>query len=186
MLDKFYDQSEKGITVPYPPLFNKINRNHGFADLRGRPDLVNSIPEASSSEALKEFLICLAEPSSPFFTLGCDLGTHVEKDEKGLPLHVAGGYVQFMSAQYATWSGDDYFALTKVICEALDPRSSGHTWVLRFECVSVLLKLDHFCDTIPSLWTWFFASASTLALALESREQLVRELRTVMNIREPV
>lgn len=150
MLDKFYDQSEKGITVPYPALFNKVNRDHGFVDLRSQPNLVSNIPEAGHSEALKAFLLLFAEPSSPFFTLGCDLGTHIERDEEGLPLHVAGGYVQIMGAQYATWSGHDYFALTNAISDAVELRSSGYSWELRFLCVSVLLNLDKFCDTIPS------------------------------------
>jgi len=52
VFNKYYDQSEQGITVPYAPLFNDINRNHGFVDVRGRPDLVAGIPEASQSNAL--------------------------------------------------------------------------------------------------------------------------------------
>ena len=76
MLAVDFEIEKEGMTVPYPPLFNDIRRNHGFVDLRGRPDLAIEIPEGSQSPALKAILVELSEPASPLFTLGCDLGTN--------------------------------------------------------------------------------------------------------------
>jgi hypothetical protein len=64
-------------------------RNHGFVDLRGRPDLAIEIPEGSQSPALKGILVELSEPDSPLFTLGCDLGTHEEPWREESARHVA-------------------------------------------------------------------------------------------------
>ena len=56
MLAIDFEIEKEGMTVPYPPLFNDIRRNHGFVDLRGRPDLAIEIPEGSQSSALKAIL----------------------------------------------------------------------------------------------------------------------------------
>jgi hypothetical protein len=40
MLETDLEMNEEGMTVPYPPLFDDVRKNHGFVDLRGRPDLV--------------------------------------------------------------------------------------------------------------------------------------------------
>jgi hypothetical protein len=53
MLAIDFEIEKEGMTVPYPRLFNDIGRNHGFVDLRGRPDLAIEIPEGSQSPALK-------------------------------------------------------------------------------------------------------------------------------------
>jgi hypothetical protein len=49
-----------GNTVPYPPLFDAIRKNHGFVDTRGRIDRIADIPEAQLSVALAEILRSLA------------------------------------------------------------------------------------------------------------------------------
>ena len=53
MLAIDFEIEKEGMTVPYPRLLNDIGRNHGFVDLRGRPDLAIEIPEGSQSPALK-------------------------------------------------------------------------------------------------------------------------------------
>ena len=68
MLAIDFEIEKEGMTVPYPQLFNDIGRNHGFVDLRGRPDLAIEIPEGSQSPALKAILVELSEPDSPLFT----------------------------------------------------------------------------------------------------------------------
>jgi hypothetical protein len=37
------EMDEKGMTVPYPPLFDDMRKNHGFIDTRGRPELASRI-----------------------------------------------------------------------------------------------------------------------------------------------
>lgn len=82
LIADFHFDSE-AITVPYPPLFDSIRRNHGFVDLRGRPDLAAEISEGAQSIALKTLLIELAAGLSPIFSIGCDLGTHEEPEAIG-------------------------------------------------------------------------------------------------------
>jgi hypothetical protein len=48
---------EEGMTVPYPRLFDEIRSNHGFVDVRGRPELAAEIAETSHSPAMKALLI---------------------------------------------------------------------------------------------------------------------------------
>jgi hypothetical protein len=57
MLAIDFEIEKEGMTVPYPPLFNDSQRNHGFVDLRGRPDLAIEIPESSQSPTLKAILV---------------------------------------------------------------------------------------------------------------------------------
>ena len=61
---------ERGNTVPYPPLFDDMRRNHGFVDLRDRPELVDTIPEAIESPALRNLLIEMANQNSGLMTVG--------------------------------------------------------------------------------------------------------------------
>jgi hypothetical protein len=89
-----FEMDRKGITVPYPRLFDKIRSNHGFRDLRGRPDAAAAIIEGLASPALHELLIDLASPNAPLFSLGCDLGAHREKRGPKRLREVAGGYLQ--------------------------------------------------------------------------------------------
>jgi hypothetical protein len=69
MLAIDFEIEKEGMTVPYPPLSNDIRCNHGFVDLRGRPDLAIEIPEGSQSPALKAILVELSEPDSHLSTL---------------------------------------------------------------------------------------------------------------------
>ena len=52
-----------GTLVPYLPAPRPDgSSNHGWTDLRGRPDLVNQIPEAARSAALSRILTVIADP----------------------------------------------------------------------------------------------------------------------------
>lgn len=85
MLCTSYQVARVGITVPYGAKFDRVRQNHGYLELRGRPDLAAAVPEALEPEALKELLVSLAAPTSPIFSVGCDLGAHREpKSRKSL------------------------------------------------------------------------------------------------------
>jgi hypothetical protein len=176
VLTTHYDQCQRGNTVPYGRLFRGLNRNHGFVDLRGRPDLVARIPEVAQSPALKVLLSQAAQSQSPLFTLGCDLGAHQEETDENGVTHVAGGYVQLMKAAYDRTSRQQYFALTRSITELVEIAAVGYCWELRFECTPVDFKLDKHSGIIPSLWIWFFASDTTAVVAANSREALIGAL----------
>jgi hypothetical protein len=157
MLTVDFEQQE-GITVPYPPLFDDVRNNHGFVDLRGRPDLATKIFEGSQSEGLRSLLVDLAKPNSAFFTVGCDLGSHEEANNGQDARNVAGGYVQLMHCNYADRSPEDYRSLGEIIAQLLDEVAQNHRWVLRFVLTFVSLNLDNFSSLTPSLWIWFYAA----------------------------
>jgi hypothetical protein len=177
MLMADFEDEQEGITVPYPPLFDGIRRNHGFVDLRGRAHLVAKIPETAQSEALKRLLTKLAEPGSPLLTLGCDLGTHEEQLKEGETASpIAGGYIQFMDTCYADRSSDDYVRFARYIAEALESEAEGHNWIVRFTPTFVMFNLDNYSNLTPSLWVWFYAAGHSPEDALASREALIDSL----------
>ena len=76
-----------GPAVPYPGFEHEDgDRNHGFTDLRDRPDLVASIPEAQKSMGLAALLRAINEPCSPLMSLGCECAYF---DQEGY----VGGYI---------------------------------------------------------------------------------------------
>ena len=180
MLAIDFEIEKEGTTVPYPPLFNDIRRNHGFVDLRGRPDLAIEIPEGSQSSALKAILVELSELDSPLFTLGCDLGTHEEPWREESARYVAGGYVQLMCASYSDQSFEDYTTFGYAIAQVLGEKAQDCNWFVRFVLKLVVLSLDDFSGAAPSLWIWFYAIAETPEAALASRESLIGELRRAL------
>ena len=92
---------DEGTTVPYPAVKDEIRDNRGFVDLRGRPDRADEIAESMASPALRNLLRELASTHSPIFTLGCDLGFHLEPTSVPASRRaVAGGYVQIAGIYY--------------------------------------------------------------------------------------
>jgi hypothetical protein len=163
------------ITVPYPPLKNDVLDNRGFVDLRGRPDMAREIAEGHTSPALRDLLTRVADPSSPIFTLGCDLGSHTEPTN--VPLRrrqVAGGYVQVAGIHYHLTSTDAYAALANSIVGAVRSLKSEDYWKIDFVGAGVKFKFEETLEGIwPSLWIWFFASAGDEYTAVQSRERLI-------------
>ncbi|MGO8917681.1 MAG: hypothetical protein ACLQJR_17395 [Stellaceae bacterium] len=164
------------MTIPYPPLFDDIRQNHGFVDVRGRPDLAAQIAEGSQSSAMKSLLIRLAQPRSKLFTVGCDLAIKFQEDDREYP-HTAGGYIQIMNSSYARRTPEDYARFAQAVAERLRANCADHYWQVRFLLKPVRFKLDTFTDMTGSLWIWFHAFADAEQKALASREALILELR---------
>ena len=163
-----------GNTVPYPPLFNDICRNHGFVDTRGKVARVADIPEAQRSDALRAVLEDLARPDSPFASLGCDLG---ERDRRKGCLSTrkwAGGYVQIVVREEgpANSEFEKLRDLAKAIEERLCQKAGDDQWELRLNLTAVQLNFEIERRT-QSAWIWFDAKASTAQTALASRERLL-------------
>lgn len=173
-------EQQEGITVPYPPLFDGVRNNYGFVDLRGRPDLAARISEGCASDALKNLLVRLSERGSPFFTVGCDLGSHEEPDGDKNARYVAGGYVQLMHCRYADRSPEDYYSFGEVIAKELGELSQDHSWLLRFVLTFVAFNLDDFSSLTPSVWMWFYAKGHNPEAAVASREILISEFRETL------
>jgi hypothetical protein len=180
VLETDFETDQEGMTVPYPPLYDDIRRNHGFVDIRGRPDLASKIPEASQSPALTDLLLGLSEPHSPLFTLGCDLGAHEEMSSDVGARCVAGGYVQLMQASHSDRSPEDYTTLGYAIAQVLEDKAQGHNWFMRFVLQLVALTLDDTSELTPSLSIWFDATAHTPEAAFTSREVLIGSLQDAL------
>jgi len=180
MLTINFEMGQNGITVPYPPISDEIRCNHGFVDLRGRPDLAAEIPEGLKSRALKELLVRLSETDSNLFTLGCDLGSHEEPESKKECRYVAGGYLQLMDASYQDRLPGDYYELGRTIARVLKDDHGSHNWILNFVLTPVHFNLDEFCSLTGSLWIWFYASSHSPKRALKSREMLIKKIHAAV------
>lgn len=171
-------EEDDGITVPYGPIFDETHNNHGFRDLRGRPDLALGVAEGSQSPALQALLIDFAQPNSKFFSLGCDLGNH-EDFEDDEYRYTAGGYIQIVAERYLDLSPDDYFNYCQEVADSMEEPARQYNWTLRFVHWPVDFKLEN-ADIISSVCVWFFAGSSTPEGALRSREVLIRNLRSAL------
>ena len=62
-----------GPSVPYGPAWHADGeRNHGFIDLRDRPELVEGLPEAARSGGLAALLRAANAPGSGLMSFGCE------------------------------------------------------------------------------------------------------------------
>jgi hypothetical protein len=93
------DEDETVLVLPYVRNYDDGRTNHGFRDTRGRPELIDEIAEAGISPALKALLRSLAQPTSRYFSVGCDLRTWPPADPDDL--YQAAGYVQLLSSDLA-------------------------------------------------------------------------------------
>jgi hypothetical protein len=63
-------------TLPYGPANRPDGRrNHGYVDLRDRPELVSEIPEVQGSQGMQAILRAPNSPESPLMSIGCERGT---------------------------------------------------------------------------------------------------------------
>jgi len=162
---------QRGNTVPYPPLFNEINRNHGFVDLRGRPDLIEDIPELAESAALKALVLDLAQPASRLMTMGCDLGQHLFKRRKPDRRWTAGGYVQVARLPLGLVGQDALFEITKGFERHLAAAARAERWEADFGlCQTHLAFQPGATVEIQTLWIWLHAFSATPEAAQASRE----------------
>lgn len=166
---------KEATTVPYPALTDDIRHNRGFVDLRGRPDLAMKVEEGSASAALRNLLTQVAMPNSPIFTLGCDLGSHMEPTNVPLSRRaVAGGYVQVAGIHYHRTPTEAYAALANSIVAKARAQCGKDNWTIDFVGKGVRFQFEGEPTGIqPSLWIWFFAGARDEFSAMESRERLI-------------
>ena len=169
MLDYAIEMDEGGVTVPYDPLFDNIRSNHGFVDTRGRPDLASNIAECAQSPSMRNLLMRLAQSGSKVFSVGCDLGGKLVTDE-GRSQHVAGGYIQILSAAYSRYWLEEYERYGESVAESLKSRSSGYEWDLNLALTSVQFNLDNFKNVTGSICIWFHAYGDSEDVAARSRE----------------
>lgn len=173
-----------GNTVPYPPLFDEIRRNHGFIDTRGHPERVSDIPEARQSVALAALLTRLALPSSRLISLGCDLGQHDEPKSRLETRRVAGGYVQIIAAEAENYELDFLRSVAAALENGLKTDAGQERWEVDLQLAPIVLEDRGGVET-HSIWIWFYAKSSTGERAISSRERLVGVIERVLGNFEP-
>lgn len=73
--------------------------NHGFIDLRDKPNSVSLIPEAKKSEGLANLLTTVADVNSPLMTAICEAGCFDSGPESEDYKFNVGGFVNLMFRQ---------------------------------------------------------------------------------------
>jgi len=170
-----------GTTVPYAPIFDGIRKNSGFTDLRGRPDLAEKIVEGASSAKLRDLLVRLSREES-YFSLGCDLGAHIEEERPPTLRRVSGGYIQIAAMNYTEASTAQYDEFCDAFSSELEPYSRKQRWAITLEGSYVQFNLPNEpAVKAPSIWIWFFAAARTHEKSSLSREELLAAIAEALH-----
>ncbi|MEM9927907.1 MAG: hypothetical protein AAF915_30020 [Cyanobacteria bacterium P01_D01_bin.50] len=102
--------SNYGKAIPYSSSETKENNgrtNYGFKNLKVRPQLIDTIPELSSDNALKALVLSLNLPETNFFSIGCFSGKVNEQEG-----HLYKGYIEFsFNCRTCVLDARNYFSL---------------------------------------------------------------------------
>jgi hypothetical protein len=170
-------KDETALVLPYEQNFDDGRTNHGFLDMRGRPDLAAGVAEAVRSPALTELLVALAQPGAKYFSIGCDLGAW-PPPEPG-DLHQAGGYIQlaFSDLEREATHHRRQMLFGRALEAHLQRAVGADSWVVRFTIAIVNAADLGGPEQVWSLVIEFAALAETNDEANASKERLLRVLR---------
>ena len=171
------NEDETVLVLPYVRNFEEGRTNHGFRDTRGRPELIDEIAEAVASPALKELLRLLAQPTSRYFSIGCDLRTWPPGESDGL--YQAAGYVQLLSSDLAREAihRRRQMLFGRALEAHLDSHVGDDDWVVRFAVAMVGAAELGGPEQVWSPVIEFSALGETAAEAEASAERLMLALR---------
>jgi hypothetical protein len=171
------NEDETVLVLPYVRNFEEGRTNHGFRDTRGRPELIDQIIEAGTSPALKELLRSLAQPTSRYFSIGCDLRTW-PPTEPGDPYQAA-GYVQLLASDLAREAihRRRQMLFGRALEAHLDSHVGDDDWVVRFAVAMVGAVELGGPEQVWSPVIEFSALGETEAEANASAERLMLALR---------
>jgi hypothetical protein len=90
---------EPGVTIAYDDQAHTLapygrsvrpngDVNHGFTDLRDRPELVSVIPEARDEPGLQNILLALNRKGSHMMSLGCERGLPLTRESATPPISI--------------------------------------------------------------------------------------------------
>ncbi len=122
-----------GITIAFDPVAHTLapywrsdrpdGTNHGFVDLRDRPDLVDSIPEVQKNPLLRNLLVTLNRKGARFFSIGCERSPIRQTGRTDWPFRVAAYTTVAFRDLPANRSKEDYISLAHSIWEKFEPQS---------------------------------------------------------------
>ena len=102
--------SNYGKAIPYQGGASKSDKNelnHGFTNLKKKPQLIDSIPELISDDALKSLVRSLNLSQGSFFSVGCFSG--ISSQAEGYKYQ---GYIEFaFNCQMCVADARNYFSL---------------------------------------------------------------------------
>lgn len=163
---------EPGTMVPYParPILRDGRLNYGWLDLRGRPDLVDQVPEAREIAALAKLLRVLATSPS-IMSSACEHGVFYRE---GLDPPWQGGsfvVVEFLEEEHNT-NSDRFIELARFVLGGIKPTDAHHIafdmiieplkyFFGRFDCFALMIRPLGFGATEEQ-------AAAALAYALDA------------------
>ncbi|MBR2688763.1 MAG: hypothetical protein IKE42_12980 [Aquamicrobium sp.] len=165
--------NEVHTSVPYPAIFNSTRSNRGFVDLRGQPQLAASIAEAEASKALRAFLVRIAATRTSLFSIGCDLGHHIDPGAPKGRRRVAGGYIQLTSSHYDLVRPQDWARLCNRVSDTLQQSVYTDEWDVHFKLEPIWIDVGDVDQATGAVNVAFYANAKTHHDALRSRERLI-------------
>lgn len=114
-------------SVPYGPADRDDgNRNHGFVDLAGRPELVAGIPEAQRSPSMARALEVINAVGSQFRTVGCECGLfHHERPVHGCDRYI-GSYIAITFRDVAANTAERIERLAKAMVARIAFENPDH------------------------------------------------------------
>lgn len=145
---------EPGVTIAFDPVAHTLapygysarpdSINHGFMDLRDRPELVDSVPEVQANPALRSLIVALNRKGSRFMSIGCErsLPTISTGD---WPVSIASYTTMAFRDLSANRSSNDLTAVAHSIWEKFKPRSSVRPVLLEM-IIEPLKRLWHLDD----------------------------------------
>lgn len=164
------------LVLPYERDLAAGRTNHGFCDLRGRPELAAEIAEAAGSPALRALLVKLARPGSGLFTIGCDLASWPPA-ESGDP-HQCAGYLQLAFSDLRRDAVDHrrHLALGRDLKAHLLGAVGDDSWVVRLVVAAINAAEIGGPEQIWSPVVEFSALAANERDAEASAERLIAAL----------
>jgi hypothetical protein len=134
---EFEGEDASILTLPYERSFDNGRANHGFRDLRGRPELAREIAEAVASPALQALLVALAQPGSRCFSIGCDVRPWPPAEPGGL--HQTAGYIQLIFSDLDGEATDHrrHLQFGRDLKVALQHAIGDQTWVVKLIVATV-------------------------------------------------
>ncbi|MEZ5830094.1 MAG: hypothetical protein R3D05_02845 [Dongiaceae bacterium] len=174
-------EDEPVLTLPYERNFEDGRTNHGFVDMRGRPDLAREVREATSSRALAELLIALAEPESRYFSIGCDLRPWPPA-EPDAP-HQSAGYLQLAFSDLEKEATDHrrHLQFGHDLKAHLDRSAGDESWVVRLVVATVDAADIGGPEEMWSPVIEFCAMGPSERDAADSAERLIAALRDFLS-----
>lgn len=153
--------------------------NHGWIDLKDRPDLVDSIPEARKSEGLAEILRVMAAPSSRVLSTACECAAFDDSDRESAVRWQAGGFViaVFRDDEQNT-APQNFIDLARYILQGIQP-SDRHVFGFeliveplkayfgRTDCFDLMIKPLGYGASEAAAWAAFDHAAHAVAAAIK-------------------